>query len=344
MTEPATASASGAEESRGGPAGEQPADALSASAAGGTPGAGPLVPDAAVDRSLLTVIVNPHAGGGRAARVLEDVRTALARWAGDVRVETTRSLDHARDLAAAASAEGRVAVALGGDGLVGQVAGAVARSGGVLAVLPGGRGNDFARGLGIPRDPALAATALATAVERRVDLPEAGGRSFVGIASVGFDSDVQVIANRTRWLSGQQVYTYAALRALAAWRPARFTVTVDDSPPFEHIGWTVGAANAAYYGGGMQLVPGAEIDDGKLDVILLSRTGRLKFLMLFPRVFSGRHIDLPYVTVRRARRLVVDADRPFQLYADGDPIADLPAEITVRPGALRLLVPPARPA
>ncbi|WP_018502208.1 diacylglycerol/lipid kinase family protein [Parafrankia discariae] len=298
------------------------------------------VPDAAVDRSRLTVVVNPKAGGGRAAKVLDGVRSALARWAEDVSVETTKSLEHAEELARSAVAAGRVTVALGGDGLVGRVAGAVARSGGVLAVLPGGRGNDFARGLGVPRDPALAATALVAAVERRVDLPEANGVPFVGIASLGFDSDVQVIANRTTWLSGQSVYTYAALRGVAAWKPARFTVTIDDQPPLEHVGWTVGAANGPYYGGGMKFAPDADIADGRLEIVLVARTGRLTFLRLFPRIFSGRHVEVPYVQVRRAERLVVEADRPFQVYADGDPIADLPAEIVVRPGALRLLTPP----
>lgn len=298
------------------------------------------VSDAAVDRSRLTVVVNPKAGGGRAAKVLDGVRAALARWAEDVSVETTKSLEHAEELARSAVAAGRVTVALGGDGLVGRVAGAVARSGGVLAVLPGGRGNDFARGLGIPRDPALAATALVAAVERRVDLPEANGVPFVGIASLGFDSDVQVIANRTTWLSGQSVYTYAALRGVAAWKPARFTVTIDGEPPLEHVGWTVGAANGPYYGGGMKFAPDADIADGRLEIVLVARTGRFTFLRLFPRIFSGRHVEVPYVQVRRGERLLVDADRPFQVYADGDPIADLPAEIVVRPGALRLLTPP----
>jgi YegS/Rv2252/BmrU family lipid kinase len=216
----------------------------------------------------------------------------------------------------------------------------VARAGGLLAVLPGGRGNDFVRGLGLPSDPALAATALVGAVERKVDLPEVNGRPFVGIASVGFDSEVGLIANRTRLLRGQSVYTYAALRALAAWRHARFTVTVDGAAPRELVGWTVAAANSAYYGGGMRMAPNADIADGRLEVLLLSRTGKLTFLALFPRVFSGRHVDTPYVDVVGAHHVVIDADRPFRVYADGDPIADLPAEIHLRPGALRLLVPP----
>jgi YegS/Rv2252/BmrU family lipid kinase len=299
------------------------------------------VADTDVDQRRLMLIVNPNAGGGRAAKATDDVAAALTRWGADVRIERTRDIDHAGELATLATKDGRVAVALGGDGLAGRVAGVTAADGGLFAVLPGGRGNDYVRGLGGSPDPVTAATALATAVERRVDLAEAGGKPFLGIASVGFDSDVQVIANRARLVRGSQVYTYAALRVAARWKPVRFSVTIDDEAPREHVGWTVAAANAAYYGGGMKLAPDAEPDDGLLQVVLVARTGKLTFLAQFPRVFSGRHVESPHVQVRVARRVRVDADRPFQVYADGDPVADLPAQIVIRPAALRLLAPPA---
>jgi YegS/Rv2252/BmrU family lipid kinase len=285
------------------------------------------------------LIVNPSAAGGRTLRLLPDVEAVLRRGGADVRVERTRSLEHADELVALAAAEERVAVAFGGDGLLGRIAGASTVTGAVVAALPGGRGNDFLRSLGIGSDPVLAAVALAGAEERRLDLGVANGRHFVGIASVGFDSDVQVVANRTRFIRGSQVYTYAALRALLTWRPARFSVEIDGVAS-ELVGWSVAAGNAPFYGGGMRYAPTASLDDGSLDVVLVSASSRPHFLTQLPRVFAGRHIDDRHVQVRQVRRLVVDADRPFQLYADGDPIADLPAEIIVAPGALRMLVPP----
>ncbi|SNQ49213.1 Sphingosine/diacylglycerol kinase-like enzyme [Frankia canadensis] len=329
-------------------AGSVPSGSAASTTAGPSPGPvqgvqelprGGAVPARAVDRGRLTVVVNPSAGRGRALRLLGGVCAQLSHWAADVRVAPTRSLDHAGELAAAASAQGRVVVALGGDGLAGAVAGAVAAAGGVLAVLPGGRGNDFVRGLGLPDDPRRVAAELARAREVRIDLPEVDGRPFLGIASVGYDSDVQVIADRARLLRGRHVYTYAALRALAAWRPARFTVTVDDEAPRELRGWTVGAANAPCYGGGMRFAPDADLTDGLVEVVLISHTSRLTFLALFPRVFSGRHVHTRHVRVLRGRRVRVEADRPFAVYADGDPLATLPATVEVRPSALRLLVP-----
>jgi diacylglycerol kinase family enzyme len=170
----------------------------------------------------IALIVNPAAGGGRAGRLLGQVETALTHLGLVHRVEPTRSLEHATELASAAAAAGETAVAFGGDGLIAAVAAGVRGSEGVLGLLPGGRGNDLARVLGIPRDPAEACQVLSAGVVRRLDLGLAGDRSFVGIASCGFDSDANRIANQTRLVKGNLVYAYGAIRALAAWRPAQF--------------------------------------------------------------------------------------------------------------------------
>src|SRR4051794_27917584 len=102
------------------------------------------------------VIVNPQAGGGRAARLLPGVEEALRGHGLSFRVERTRSLEHARELARAARDAGEVAAGFGGDGLIGAVAGELSGGAGTLAVLPGGRGNDFARKLGIGGGPGSA--------------------------------------------------------------------------------------------------------------------------------------------------------------------------------------------
>jgi YegS/Rv2252/BmrU family lipid kinase len=287
-----------------------------------------------MDRSAL-LIVNPSAGGGRASRVLPHVETALRAHGVPFRVELTRDLPHAAELGREAAARGEVAAALGGDGLIGAVAGGLRGAGGVLGVLRGGRGNDFARVLGIPRDPEDAATVLATGRERPLDLGDVDGRTFVGIASCGFDSDANRIANAAR-LGGKLVYAYAALRALAGWKHATFTLGFAGETVTLH-GWSVVAANSKAYGGGMFVAPDAELDDGLLDVVTAS--SRERFPILFRRVFKGTHVELPGVTVRRAGELTVAADRPFTVYADGDPIGELPVTIRAVPAAVRVIGP-----
>src|SRR3954451_18135918 len=144
------------------------------------------------------LIVNPHAGAGRALRLLPGVEAALRGQGRPFRVERTTSMEHARALARAARDAGELVAAMGGDGLTGAVAGELRDGAGVLAVLPGGRGNDFARKLGIPHDPVAACELLETGRERRVDLAEAGGGGLLRIPSGGIDSDVNRIANETR--------------------------------------------------------------------------------------------------------------------------------------------------
>jgi YegS/Rv2252/BmrU family lipid kinase len=213
--------------------------------------------------------------------------------------------------------------------------------GAVLGVLPGGRGNDLARVLGIPRDPVAACAVIADGVPRAMDVGEVAGRAFVGIASVGFDSDANRIANEApSWLGGM-VYVYGALRALAQWRPARFEIELD--PPGERLGftaYTVGACNSKTYGGGMRVAPDAMLDDGLLEVMVLESVSKLGFLTkILPRVFKGSHVDLPSVHVFRAAEVEISADRPFAMYADGDPIGELPVRVRAVRGAVSVLVP-----
>ena len=290
----------------------------------------------------LLLVVNPAAGGGRAARLLPGVRSALEAAGHDLRTCPTRSLAHADELADEGVADGRVVVAMGGDGLVGRVAGRVADAGGLLAVLPGGRGNDFARALGLARSAEGACAVLEHGRERRIDLgcltSAAGTAGFLGIASVGFDSEVQERTLRSRLPLGQLVYLYAALATVAGWRPAGFTAHVDGER-VDVEGWTFAVANSGVYGGGMRLAPDASVEDGLLDVVTVSTTSRLRFVRSLPGVFRGTHVRRPSVAVRRAVRVELDADRPFRVFADGDPLAVLPCTLTVRPGALRVLLP-----
>lgn len=286
----------------------------------------------------LALIVNPVAGGGRPARALPDVQAALTAKGLEHRFEYTKSLEHAGELALEAVGNGEVAVAFGGDGLIGAVAGAVKFTDGVVGVLPGGRGNDLCRALGIPRKPVAACAVLASGIVRAFDLGEAGGRTFTGIASCGFDSLVNEIANETRVVRGSPVYALALVRALPRFKAARFEVTLDDGAPREFSGYSVAAANSTQFGGGMLLAPNASLTDGLLDVVIIEDMPKLRFLRLAPTVFTGRHVRHRGVDVVRGREVHIVASEPFVLYADGEAIAKLPVTVRVLPEAVRMIV------
>lgn len=294
----------------------------------------------------VALLVNPSAGGGRALKALPAVEAELSRLGVPFRVARTESIRHAVDLARGAADAGEVAVPLSGDGLVGAVATALrGHEDAVMGVLPGGRGNDFARAMGIGRDPVAACALLAHGVPTPIDVGEVvsegtngGARTFVGIASVGFDSVANQLANEAPSALGPMVYAYAALRAMVTWRPATFDVTVGrERRTFE--GWSVAAANGKAYGGGMYLAPDARLDDGALDVVMGSPPSRRAFVACLRDVFKGTHLSREWISQLRGAEVRIAADRPFTVYADGDPIGELPVTIRAVPGAIRVLLP-----
>src|SRR5215207_10338799 len=285
------------------------------------------------------VLVNPSAGGGRARDLLPRLEGALRERGIGYRLVLTTSLDHGVQEARAAAASGEIPVVMSGDGLIGQIGGALVGADVPMGIIPGGRGNDLARVMGIPTEIPAAVDLLASGNVRTIDVGEVNGRRFLGIASCGLDSVANQIANDARLLKGHLVYLYAGLRALAAWKPARFEITLDGRRR-EFSGYSVAAANNRAYGGGMFLAPAAELDDGLLDVVYIVQFAKRRYLANLPKVFKGTHVDKDEVIVVRASEVEIEADRPFAVYADGDHLADLPATIRVLPRALDVIAPP----
>ena len=252
----------------------------------------------------------------------------------------TESLEHGIAEARRAAEAGEIPVVMSGDGLVGQVGGALAETDATMGIIPGGRGNDLARVLGIPSDPAGAVAVLAAGRERRIDVGQANDRRYLGVASCGFDSECNRLANETRLVTGNLVYAYSAIRTLASWHPAKFAVVLDGGAPLEFEGYSVAAANSRAFGGGMFIAPHAELDDGKLDVITVSDVSKLRYARGLPKAFKGTHLDNEEVTELRAATVEIRADRNFEVYADGEHLTDLPATLGVLPRALGVIAPP----
>jgi YegS/Rv2252/BmrU family lipid kinase len=255
-------------------------------------------------------------------------------------VVRTESLEHGVAEAERAAESGEVPVVMSGDGLVGQVGGALAETDASMGIIPGGRGNDLARVLGIPDDPAGTVAVLADGHTRQIDVGVANERRFLCVASCGFDSDANRIANEARVVRGNLVYAYAAIRALIAWHPAKFTVVLDGGEPIEFSGYSVAAGNSRAFGGGMFVAPHAELDDGELDVITVSDSSKLRYVRGLPKAFKGTHLANEEVDELRAATVEIRADRDFAVYADGEHLTDLPAILSVLPRALKVIAPP----
>ncbi|PWI40927.1 YegS/Rv2252/BmrU family lipid kinase [Streptomyces sp. ICBB 8177] len=288
-----------------------------------------------------TAVVNPTAGGSQGAAALIPLARQLREAGGEVEVEYSRGLEHARELARDAAGRGRVVLGVGGDGMAGCVAGALAGTDALVGIVPAGRGNDFARALGLPTDPASLAQVLLHGEPRRVDAIEVESAAHdrvavLGSVYAGVDAVANAHANASRLLRGAASYYLGGLRAVAMWRAADYRVTVDGTT-YRRKGYTVVAANSGYYGFGRLIAPGAAVDDGLLDVVVIHDAPRPLFFAVMNELKDGRHVRRPQVEVLRGREVRIEADRALPYGADGEVDATLPVTARVLPGALRLL-------
>ncbi|GAB2866845.1 diacylglycerol/lipid kinase family protein [Nocardioides pacificus] len=304
-----------------------------------------------------TLLVNPTSGGGAAPGAVVPA-ARLLRDAG-ARVDVTYSPGPlaCADLVDAAVARGDVVVSVGGDGMLSSLAGRVASAGGTLGLLPAGRGNDFARMLGLPEDVTGQVEVLLSAAPRRVDLlelqlPGSACRTVAGSVYAGVDARAAAYVARMRRVPRQAQYPLGAVAALATYRPARFRVVVDGPEgrhEAEYDAATVVVANSRFYGKGMAIAPDASLDDGLLDLIVVEAAHKRALIRALPRLYDGSHVDLPEVTVMRGTRIELSADSRavVPLGGDGEPLGELPrlgaepAILEVRPGVLDVLAPAA---
>jgi YegS/Rv2252/BmrU family lipid kinase len=303
----------------------------------------------AAERRSFTFLVNPASGGGAAPAAVVPVARILRDQGAEVDVTYSPGPKAMGALVAAAVDKGDVVVSVGGDGMLSSLAGLVSAAGGTLGVVPAGRGNDFARMLGLPTDPAEVAELLLAGDVRRVDLvsltlPGAEPRVVAGSVYCGVDARAGEIVDRSQWLPRKAQYPWAALRALATYSPARFAVSVDGDER-EYAAASVVVANSAFYGSGMKIAPAATVSDGVLDVVVIEAASRLSLMRSLPKVYDGAHVHLPEVTVLTGRRveLRADAPRPVPVGGDGEPLGQLPARtdapavVEVLPGALAVI-------
>jgi diacylglycerol kinase (ATP) len=284
------------------------------------------------------ILVNPLSGGGSAPAAVARVETLLRDAGAGVTVETSRSAEQSRGAVADAVAGGEIVVAAGGDGMLASIGGAVVSSGGRLGIIPSGRGNDFARMLGLSADPSEVARCLLEGTPTATDVIDADGQVVLGSMYAGVDSMASELVDNARRLPSAVQYPYAAVRALLTYRPACFTVTVDGRR-HEQEAYNVVVANSAYYGKGMKIAPAADVRDGILEVIVLPADSRWGMVRRLPKVYDGKHVEMAGVRCFRGRSVTVEADCPVQAYGDGERIGPLPRTATVRPGAIEVLLP-----
>ena len=293
----------------------------------------------------LIVAVNPAASFGRYRAVGPAVAERLMAEGYEVTIVREANFELLRRETEQAFAQGTDGlVVVGGDGMVSLAVNLVAGTGVPVGIVPTGTGNDLARGLGLRFDDPLVATEELVAALRRapraIDVGAirhgAHRTLFACVVSTGFDAVVNERANRMTRPRGPSRYTIALIRELATFRPRMYTITIDGVRRQQRA-MLVSVANNPSFGGGMRIVPHADLSDGMLDVFIVHPLSRAGLVAVFPKVFAGEHTDHPAVEFVRARRVVIEAE-DIVAYADGERIGALPIEVEVVPGAVSVFV------
>lgn len=286
----------------------------------------------------MKIIANPRAGHGKGARNIQALRDAIRRRGRDDTALLTERAGHATEIARElAGNEPRIAV-LGGDGTIGEVADALTGSGTELAILSVGTGNDVARSLGLPLNDLEASLDVAFDGQvRKIDVGRERDRHFVSVMGVGFPAVVAEQANHTR-LQGSAAFFVAVYRAISRLEPVSMTIRLDDRT-LEGECVAVMVQNTPFTGGGLRMAPGAEVDDGLLDVVVVNGIGKLDLMVNFPRIYLGRHLKHASFDVYRTRSVRIDSPFPLPKMFDGDLQGVSPVDAIILPLALEVVVP-----
>lgn len=287
----------------------------------------------------LKLIYNPSAGRGRARRLVSEIEEYLRAHGARVDSQPSASASDLTRIAAESSrADYDRVVVVGGDGTLNLAVREFDLAKGTIALIPSGSGNDFARGVGLPRDVRGACENALNGRVREVDVAVANDLRYLTIAGLGFDSEVGEYANKVRFLRGSLVYFYSILRVLPKFTPRPVRIRTENDSRDQHIMFAA-IANTRYYGGGIPISPDAVPDDGMLDACIVRETTRMQLLMTLPKAYSGAHVRTPYAEIRRCREFHFESETPMTVVADGDPLTKTPVSFGILPQRLKFVVP-----
>lgn len=289
---------------------------------------------------MFAIIVNPVSGGGKNAQIAKQIEALLAQRGETSRIfETANEGDGDRQVRLALESGCEGVVCIGGDGTLSEIVHGLAGSGSVLYIVPSGTGNDFARALGLPRDPIEAFRAQLSGHRAAIDCGSLNGRAFINVSGSGFD--VEVLRKTEEFkpvYPGEQAYRKAVLAVLGSYKAFRSEISIDGGEFRPYSGTIVEIANGQYIGGGMKVAPGARMQDGLFDVVMVGCVPRMLIPFLLPLFILGAHVHLPIARVVRAKDVVLRA-RGMVVNVDGRLEEMDEAHYEIRPSALQVMLP-----
>lgn len=284
------------------------------------------------------LILNPAAGRGAVkkaqARLLEMVRSQL----GEAHLHATASPGHATQIAAGLKERNAAVIAVGGDGTIHEIANGLVGGNCTLGIIPIGSGNDFIKMFNIPLDFQEAIQVIKRHKTMRIDVGKIGDSYFINGLGMGFDAEVVIETQKVKKLRGFFIYLYSVFKALLHYRNHHITLSVNGKTETREV-FMISVGNGKYLGGGFCLTPGAELNDGVLDVCVFRGLRRKEVLLHLPKAIKGRHVELPQVECLRVKKLIVESSEGLPVHADGELLSPCLRRIEagVLPGALTVI-------
>lgn len=286
---------------------------------------------------MLTFIINPTAGGGRAKRVEAELRAELERRGVAYEMLHTTAINHAVQLSreAAARADCEAVISVGGDGTTFEVATGLKNTGKPLGIIPAGTGNDFIKSVGLPANPLQALDFILTHTPRPVDLGQINDRCFLNVCGTGFDVTVlEQAALASKKLRGMLPYLYGVIRAIALFEPVHVAYELNGQVEERDV-LLLSVANGRYIGGGIPICPAAEPTDGLLDVVMVDVVPRWKIPFYLPALLTGQILRMKISHHTRCTHLQVM--RPgMRMQIDGEICVIDKAVFDIYPGGVQL--------
>ncbi|PKM87371.1 MAG: lipid kinase [Firmicutes bacterium HGW-Firmicutes-12] len=287
-------------------------------------------------------IINPLAGRGRALELWKQIKHIMGDDSEGYQFVYTRSPGEATLLAKKAVKEKYDTLAvIGGDGTLNEVANGLVGSETALAVFPGGTGNDFAKTLGITRNPSKLIEILNNGKKKLIDIVKCNDEYFINMAGIGFDAEVAKNVNGIRFLRGEIAYISAILKTLLTYRPIEAEIVIDGLVRKEKV-ILVAVGNGEFVGGGIHILPNAILDDGLIDICIIKETTKTEILRTLPSVYKGSHTSNPKCLFLKGREVIINIQRSErQVYAqlDGQVFYNKSLHISVIPQAIQVLIP-----
>jgi YegS/Rv2252/BmrU family lipid kinase len=290
-------------------------------------------------------IINPAAGKGKNIKLIPSIENIFKDKKDKYFIEVTKEVGHATVIAKSYSERGTYRIySVGGDGTLNEVLNGMVNSSSSLVVIPSGTGNDFIKSIYDFNKQDKIEDILLKMIngkEKYIDLCEVNGRYFINIASVGFDAEVAyntIKFKKLPFVGGKLAYILGIIITVFNYKSYNLNIDIDGRK-LKLNGLLVAIANGRYYGGGINVAPKAEIDDGLFNICAIEKVGRFKILTLFPKVIKGTHAEIKEVSFYSGSKIKIDSEDHIAFNIDGEITRGKEAKFRIIKNGIKIICP-----